>query len=134
MSSIQSVEDTTKANKGLHIILAISYSGRCDIMQAAKSIAGKVQDGMLQVDDIDESLFNSELQTSCTEFPNPDLLIRMSGEQRVTDFMIWQLAYTELYSCEKKFPEFEEEDYVEALVSFQKRDRRYGGKKYTISH
>ncbi|KAG8387490.1 hypothetical protein BUALT_Bualt02G0026600 [Buddleja alternifolia] len=123
-------EEKTKANKGLHIIIGLNYSGRYDIMQATRSIVSKVKDGILQIEDINEKLISEEMETNCAEFPVPDLLIRTSGEQRISNFMLWQLAYTELYFAEKKFPEFEEEDYVEALISFQKRDRRFGGMKY----
>ncbi|KAL3850298.1 hypothetical protein ACJIZ3_012180 [Penstemon smallii] len=128
---INSGEERTKSNKGLHVIVALNYSGRFDIMQATKSIASKVKDGILQMEDINETLFDEQLQTNCTKFPVPDLLIRTSGEQRISNFMLWQLAYTELFFSQKNFPDFQEQDFVEALVSFQQRDRRFGGKTYS---
>ncbi|CAI9774560.1 unnamed protein product [Fraxinus pennsylvanica] len=124
------VEDSTRGNMGLHLMIAINYSGRYDIMQASRSITSKVKDGFLQVEDINETLFEKELETNCAQFPNPDLLIRTSGEQRISNFYLWQLAYTEVFFSVKKFPDFEEEDFIEALISFQKRERRYGGNKY----
>lgn len=123
-------EDVTKNNSGLHIIGALNYSGRYDITQACKSVANKVKDGLLQPEDINESTFEQELETKCTEFPFPDLLIRTSGEHRISNFMLWQMAYTELFFADKLFPDFHEEDFIEALKSFQKRDRRYGGQKH----
>ncbi|XP_055831520.1 cis-prenyltransferase 7, chloroplastic-like [Solanum dulcamara] len=121
------MEEKTKSNTGLHLMIAINYSGRHDILQATKSIASKVNNGHLAVQDIDQSLFKQELETRCAEFPEPDLLIRTSGEQRVSNFMLWQLAYTELYFAKKLFPDMEEVDFIEALISFQSRGRRYGG-------
>ncbi|CAN4098740.1 unnamed protein product [Withania somnifera] len=123
------VEEKTKSNSGLHVMMAINYSGRHDILQATKSIASKVKNEFLDVKDIDQSLFGQELETHCAEFPEPDLLIRTSGELRVSNFMLWQLAYTELYFANKLFPDMEEADFVEALISFQPRQRRYGGKE-----
>ncbi|KAK4482708.1 hypothetical protein RD792_009875 [Penstemon davidsonii] len=125
---MNSVEEKTKCNKGLHLIFALNYSGRYDIIQATKTIARKVEDGIIKNEDINESLFEKELFTNCSKFSAPDLVIRTSGEQRISNFMLWQLAYSELIFSHKKFPEFEEQDYVDALISFQKRDRRFGGK------
>ncbi|KAL3828572.1 hypothetical protein ACJIZ3_017374 [Penstemon smallii] len=125
---MNSVEEKTKCNKGLHLIFALNYSGRYDIIQATKTIARKVEDGIIKNEDINESLFENELFTNCSKFSAPDLVIRTSGEQRISNFMLWQLAYSELIFSHKKFPEFEEQDYVDALISFQKRDRRFGGK------
>ncbi|XP_022858665.1 dehydrodolichyl diphosphate synthase 2-like [Olea europaea var. sylvestris] len=126
---VATAEETTRGNTGLHLLVALNYSGRYDIMQATKSIAGKVKDGIFQVEDINEILFEKELKTGCAKFPNPDLLIRTSGEQRISNFYLWQLAYTEIFFSKKKFPDFNEEDFIEALSSFQKRERRYGGNK-----
>ncbi|CAI9774561.1 unnamed protein product [Fraxinus pennsylvanica] len=124
---VATAEEKTRGNTGLHLLVALNYSGRYDIMQATKSIAGKVKDGIFQVEDINEILFEKELKTNCAEYPNPDLLIRTSGEQRISNFYLWQLAYTEIFFLKKKFPDFNEEDLIEALSSFQKRERRYGG-------
>ncbi|KAM7527674.1 hypothetical protein LguiB_031084 [Lonicera macranthoides] len=122
-------EDVTKNNSGLHIMGALNYRGQYNITQACKSVANKVKDGLLQPQDIDESTFEQELETKCTEFPFPDLLIRTSGEHRISNFILWQMVYTELFFADKLFPDFKEEDFMEALKSFQKRDRRYGGQK-----
>ncbi|KAK4396731.1 Dehydrodolichyl diphosphate synthase 2 [Sesamum angolense] len=126
---INSLEEKTKCNNGLHLIFAINYSGRFDILQATRRIAGKVRDGKLvgHEDEIDENVMDEELQTNCAEFPCPDLVIRTSGEQRLSNFMLWQLAYSELFFSHKNFPDFKEQDYVEALVWFQRRNRRFGG-------
>jgi len=121
------VEEMTKSNSGLHVIIALNYSGRQDILQATKSIASKVNTGHLAVTDIDKNIFEQELETHRAEFPEPDLLIRTSGEQRISNFMLWQLAYTELYFAKKLFPDMEQEDFIDALKSFQPRERRYGG-------
>lgn len=121
------LEEKTKSNSGLHVMIAINYSGRHDILRATKSIASKVNNGHLAAKDIDERLFEQALETHCVEFPEPDLLIRTSGEQRVSNFMLWQLAYSELYFANKLFPDMEEVDFIEALMSFQQRQRRYGG-------
>ncbi|GFQ00809.1 dehydrodolichyl diphosphate synthase 2 [Phtheirospermum japonicum] len=122
-----SAQERSKANQGVHLIIAMDYSGRYDIAQATKKIAKKVKDGILQVDEIDDTLFEQHLETNGVNFPNPDLLIRTSGELRVSNFMLWQLAYTELLFVDKLFPDFDETDLIEALTAFQKRHRRYGG-------
>ncbi|MCD9643877.1 Dehydrodolichyl diphosphate synthase [Datura stramonium] len=121
------MEEKKKSNSGLHVMIAINYSGRHDILQATKSIARKINNGLLKVEDIDQNLFEQELETRCAEFPEPDLLIRTSGEQRLSNFMLWQLAYTEFYFVNKLFPDMEEADFIKALMSFQPRQRRYGG-------
>lgn len=127
---IYKVEEATKRNSRLHLIFAIDYNGQSDIIQACTSVASKVKDGLIQVEDINESLFEQELQTNCCEFPNPDLLIRTGGKIRLSNFMLWQLAYTELYFVDKLSPDFDGVDFMEAVSSFQKRRRRYGGIKY----
>ncbi|PIN19535.1 cis-prenyltransferase [Handroanthus impetiginosus] len=125
-----SSEELAKSNKGMRLVVACNYSGRYDITQATKNIADKVRNGVLQVEDINESVFEQHLQTNGIEFPNPDLLIRTSGELRVSNFMLWQLAYTELLFFDKMFPDFDEADLVEGLAAFQRRQRRFGGHKY----
>ncbi|KAI3966756.1 hypothetical protein MKW92_025064 [Papaver armeniacum] len=119
--------ETTKNNSRLHLIMAINYGGRHDIIQACQKISHKVKDGVIKPEDIDETLLNQELRTNCTEFPYPDLLIRTSGEQRISNFLMWQLAYTELHFESSYWPDFGEKEFVKALFSFQARNRRFGG-------
>lgn len=122
------VEETTKNNSNLHLIVAVNYSGQNDILQACQKIAQKVKDGLIVPEEIDKFLLEKELATNCTEFPNPDLLIRTSGELRISNFLLYQLAYTELYFAKSLWPDFGEDEFVEALSSFQQRQRRYGGR------
>ncbi|PIN20772.1 cis-prenyltransferase [Handroanthus impetiginosus] len=130
-NQISSAQERAKSNKGpARLIVALNYSGRYDITQATKKIATKVKDGVLQVEDINENLFEQHLDTNGIEFPNPDLLIRTSGDLRVSNFMLWQLAYTELLFVDKLFPDFNEADLIDALATFQRRQRHYGGHKY----
>ncbi|MCL7049823.1 hypothetical protein MKW94_016209 [Papaver nudicaule] len=124
---IATVTETTKRNLSCHLIIAVNYSGRTDIVHACQSISNKVKDGLIKSEDIDERLINHELETKCTEFPYPDLLIRTSGELRLSNFLMWQLAYTELYFDESFWPDFGEKEFVQALHSFQRRQRRFGG-------
>ncbi|KAJ4903764.1 Dehydrodolichyl diphosphate synthase 5 [Raphanus sativus] len=123
---ILEVEEATKKYEGKHLIMAIDYSGRFDILQACKSLAEKAKNGLIQTDDIDETLLENELMTKCSEFPNPDLLIRTSGEQRISNFFLWQSAYTELYFPTVQWPEFGKAEYLEALTWYQQRQRRFG--------
>nr|QIQ56018.1 cis-prenyl transferase 1 [Eremophila drummondii] len=127
-STIASAEAAGKANSGTHFVMGLSYSGQYDIIHASKKIASQVENGKLRSEDIDESVFEQQLLTSVTQFPNPDLLIRTSGELRVSNFFLWQLAYTEFYFVNKLFPDFDEAAFIEALISFQQRKRRYGGR------
>lgn len=129
--SIARAEEKTKDNTGTLLNLAINYGGRYDIIQACKAICRKTMSGHLHLDDIDNTVFEQELETSfIKDFHNPELLIRTSGELRVSNFFLWQLAYCELYFADKMFPDFTEEDFIEALSSFQKRQRRFGGDNY----
>ncbi|KAL9275587.1 Cis-prenyltransferase 4, chloroplastic-like protein [Drosera capensis] len=125
---IAQAEETTKDNNRLQLIIALSYSGKYDIIQACKSIAQKAKAEIIEPEDIDETLIEQELETKCSEFPYPDLLIRTSGELRVSNFLLWQLAYTEMFFVSGLWPDFREEDFIEALRSYQLRDRRFGGR------
>ncbi|KAI3942738.1 hypothetical protein MKW92_045595 [Papaver armeniacum] len=125
--AIAKTSEATKNYTKLHVILAINYGGREDIIQACQSICRKVNDNVIEPKDINENLIKQELETKCTEFPYPDLLIRTSGEHRLSNFLMWQLAYTELYFEECLWPDFGVKEFVKALRSFQGRHRRYGG-------
>ncbi len=120
---IDAVKETSN-NKGLIVILALSYSGRWEIMKALKEIAYKVQSGRLHAEDIDEKMFESHLQTA--GIPDPELLIRTSGEMRISNFLLWQMAYTEIFITNTLWPDFRKEDLYEAICSYQKRERRFG--------
>ncbi|KAL1193129.1 Dehydrodolichyl diphosphate synthase 4 [Cardamine amara subsp. amara] len=126
LHKIHKIEKATKCYKKKHLILAIDYSGRFDIMHACKSIVKKSEQGLIREEDVDEKLFERELLTKCTEFPSPDLLIRTSGEQRISNFFLWQLAYTELFFSPVLWPDFDKKKLLEALVSYQRRERRFG--------
>jgi undecaprenyl diphosphate synthase len=114
----------TSANTGIVLTLALSYSSRREIVQAAKKIAEKVQKGELNIADIDEETFENNLYTS--GMPNPELMIRTSGEYRISNYLLWQIAYAELYFTPKLWPDFRREDLFEAIIDYQKRERRFG--------
>ena len=114
----------TAGNTGLSLVLALSYSSRWEITRAVKLIAKSVKDGSLNPEDIDEKLVSQTLTTR--EIPDPDLLIRTSGEQRISNFLMWQLAYSELYFTELCWPEFRKEAFYNAILDYQNRERRYG--------
>jgi len=114
----------TAANTGLVLTLALSYSSRGEIVQAAKKLAAKVQSGELQPADINEKMFEDNLYTG--GMPNPELLIRTSGEYRISNYLLWQIAYAELYFTAKLWPDFRREDLYEAILDYQKRERRFG--------
>lgn len=114
----------TAACSGLTLVLALSYSSRWEITEAVKSIATDVKAGILSVDEIDESQVSSRLKTNF--MPDPDLLIRTGGEVRISNFLMWQLSYSELYFTETHWPAFREEALYEAIYSYQSRERRFG--------
>ena len=109
---------------GMTLTLALSYGGRQEILKSVQQIANKVRTGELRVEDIDYSVFESFLQTNY--LPEPDLLIRTSGEMRISNFLLYQIAYTELHYTKVLWPEFKEEDLLRAIIDFQKRERRFG--------
>lgn len=123
-NQLQEAIDLTKDNKRVQLCLALSYSGRWDIKEAVKAISRKVQDGNIHPDQIDDELIGSHLSTA--PMPDPDLIIRTSGEYRISNFLLWQLAYSELYITETYWPDFRRDELYQAIFSFQKRDRRYG--------
>lgn len=111
---------------GLTVVLALSYSGKWDITQAAQRIAQDVQAGKLKPEDVSDSLFASYLHTNAQGIPDPELMIRTSGEMRISNYMLWQMAYTELFITETLWPDFRKEHLHEAIVAYQKRERRFG--------
>lgn len=116
--------ELTKNNSTCVLTLALSYGSRNEIIETTKSIAQKVANGEISVDDINDDLFSSHLQTA--GIPDPDLMIRTSGEQRISNFLLWQLAYTELWFSPKLWPDFTREDLFGAILDFQNRERRFG--------
>ncbi|WP_080058467.1 isoprenyl transferase [Spirosoma aerolatum] len=114
----------TSQNTGLTLILALSYSGRWDIVEAAKKLAEDVRDGKLTPEQIDETAFSHRLTTG--DIPDPELMIRTSGEMRISNFMLWQLAYAELYMPDVLWPDFRKIHLHEAIVNYQQRERRFG--------
>ncbi len=123
--------DSTRGNTGLNLVMALSYSSRWEIVDAVKKIATKVKSGSLQPDDINNQLFEQHLCTA--EFPDPELMIRTSGEYRISNFLLYQLAYSELYFTETLWPDFGKENLYAALLSYQNRERRFGKTSEQIS-
>ncbi|MHA6250157.1 isoprenyl transferase [Pontibacter sp. CAU 1760] len=116
--------ELTKDNTRMTLVLALSYSGRWDLTQAMRQIATKVEQGQLQAASVSEAVVASHLSTA--GMPDPELLIRTSGEQRISNFLLWQLAYTELYITELLWPDFRKEHLYEAIIAYQSRERRFG--------
>jgi undecaprenyl diphosphate synthase len=123
--------DETKQNTGLNLIMALSYSGRWELLNAVKTIAQRVKMGDVQPNDIDDELLKKFLCTS--NFPDPELMIRTSGEYRISNFLLYQLAYAELYFTNTRWPEFRKEHLIEAIINFQNRERRFGKTSDQIS-
>jgi undecaprenyl diphosphate synthase len=120
MEAIKSTENNTR----MSLVLALSYSSRWEIVNAARNIAEEVKNNQIKIKDIDQELFSSYLTTK--GIPDPELLIRTSGEYRVSNFLLWQIAYTELFYTPKLWPDFTKEDFYEAIVNYQNRERRFG--------
>jgi undecaprenyl diphosphate synthase len=120
---MKTIEDTS-GNTGLRLVLALNYSSRWEIVEAARSLARKVSDGILKADEINIDSFVSLLTTA--SIPDPELLIRTSGEYRVSNFLLWQIAYTELYFTPTLWPDFSKEEFYKAVVDYQGRERRFG--------
>ena len=114
----------TKHNSGLNLNLALSYGSRQEILLAVKKLFAKVSSGEIKIDDVDETLFSQMLQTN--NITDPDLLIRTGGEFRVSNFLLWQIAYTEIHVTDRYWPKFDKQDLMEAIYEYQRRERRFG--------
>jgi undecaprenyl diphosphate synthase len=126
-SCIKTLEDTveiTKNNSRITLVLALNYSGRWDIIEAVRKIAAEVKAGNLEPENISQEDLNTALNTA--PYPNPDLLIRTSGEQRISNFLLWEIAYSEIYFTNVLWPEFSTEDFYRAIIDYQGRERRFG--------
>jgi undecaprenyl diphosphate synthase len=121
---IEELKEITKNNHKLELILALSYGSKHEMIEAVKSIATKVKNGDIVVSEINETLFSQSLYTK--NIPDPELMIRTSGEERISNFLLWQLAYAELYFTEVLWPDFRREDLFKAIISYQQRERRFG--------
>lgn len=121
---LNEVMEATSGNTGMTLVLALSYSGRWELTNAVKDIAKKVADKEIDLEAVTEEYISSSLLTK--EIPDPELLIRTSGELRISNFLLWQLAYTELYFTEVLWPDFRKEHLYEAIVDYQNRERRFG--------
>ena len=127
IARIENLEEKTKNNTGLNFTIAINYGGRDEITRAVRKLATQVSEGKLQASDITEQLISANLDT--WELPDPDLLIRTSGEQRLSNYLPWQLAYTEFYFTDVHWPDFNKEELIKAFEKYNKRERRFGGVK-----
>lgn len=121
---MEQLEEATKDNTGLHFQIAINYGGRDEIVRAVRKLAGDAMQGNLSAEDITEDTISNALDTC--GLPEPDLLIRTCNEQRISNFLLWQLAYTELYFTSVAWPDFSKEELEKAVAAYNKRDRRYG--------
>ncbi len=123
-SELEDAMQITADNTRMTLVLALSYSGRWEITQAMRKLAEEVAAGRLSANEIDEQLISANLSTAA--FPEPELMIRTSGEHRISNFLLWQLAYAELYFTDKLWPDFRREDLYDAIFNFQNRERRFG--------
>ncbi len=129
---IRSVEEKTERNKKMTLILALSYGGRAEVVDAVRRIMEAFQEEKISIKDLDEELFSRYLYTQ--EIPDPDLMIRTSGEVRISNFLLWQLAYTELYFTKTFWPDFRRKDFLLALLDYQGRERRFGLVREQVSN
>lgn len=124
LTNLKEAISKTKDNTGLTLTLALSYSSKMELVDAFRKIAADVKDGKISADQIDDSVISRSLYTG--DMPDPDLLIRTSGELRISNFMLWQLAYSELYFTSTFWPDFDKEELYKAIVDYQQRERRFG--------
>ncbi len=121
---LEDIIKKTSKNNGISLVLALSYSSRWEILNAVKNIASEVNRGKIELNQVNEKFFSNFLCTK--KIPDPELLIRTSGEQRISNFLLWQIAYSELYFTNKLWPDFKKEDFYAAILDFQSRERRFG--------
>ncbi|MFL6274781.1 MAG: isoprenyl transferase [Blastocatellia bacterium] len=125
LEQIRRAELATMQNTGLRLNIAVNYGGRTELVDACRRVAEEVAAGRLRLEEINEQVIEAKLYTSM--LPDPDLLVRTSGEARISNFLLWQIAYSEIYITETLWPDFSEGDFLSALIEYQKRDRRFGG-------
>jgi undecaprenyl diphosphate synthase len=125
LEALHETIELSRENTGMTLLLALNYSGRSEIVQTVRTIVGEVQKGALAVEDIDEETISSNLDTH--GLPDPDLLIRTSGEMRISNFLLWQISYAELYVTDVHWPDFNEEILAQAIRAYASRNRRFGG-------
>ena len=124
LRTLERAVKATQKNKGMTVVLALSYSGRDDIVRMVQAVAREAKEGTCAIEDINEEVISAHMETR--SIPDPDLLIRTSGEMRISNFFLWQIPYTELYITPTLWPDFREEEYLQALLEFQRRRRRFG--------
>ena len=125
VQAIEKLEEASAPNTGIQLVIALNYGGRDDITRAVRGIVKDAKDGIINPEDITEEFISSRLDTK--DIPDPDLLIRTSGEIRISNFLPWQISYSEFYFCDTLWPDFSKEDLQKAVDYYNGRDRRYGG-------
>ena len=123
---IETLKEISKDKTGLFLHIALNYGGRDEILRAVRKMAEDIKEGKKEISDIDEKFFSSYLDTK--DIPDPELLIRTSGEERISNFLLWQIAYSEMNFSEKLWPDYTEKDFDEAIYNYQHRERRFGGR------